>query len=309
MNNNYVTVVGGINADIIGTPSQRPIMHDSNPGRNTLFPGGVGRNIAENIARLGINVKLLSAIGNDFFGQFIVDASRHTNLDLSEIIISESHGTSTYVCLNDESGDMHYAVNDMQIMNLITPEYVASHLETINNGKALVLDANIPIETIKFIGENVTVPIVADTVSENKASKLVPIIDKLYAIKVNLLEAELLSDTQVSNFYDAKEAAFKLQDKGIKNVYLTMGSNGVVYCGDLEAGILPTFKSNVVNSTGCGDSFTAAMVYGIVNNLSSKRTALCGLACASITIGSTKTVSENISEENINKIIAEGDNQ
>lgn len=305
MNNSYVTVVGGINADIIGTPTNRPIMHDSNPGTNTLYPGGVGRNIAENIARLGIKVKLLSAVGDDFFGQFILKISEEAGIDVSDVLIAKDNETSTYVCVNDEKGDMHYAVNDMNIMDVITPEYLRSKIDIINNGAALVIDTNITADTIKYITDNVTVPIFADTVSENKASKLVPFMDKLYAIKVNLLEAELLSGRRIDNFYDAKDAACEIQNKGVQNVYLTMGSNGVVYCGDLEMGILPNYKSKIVNSTGCGDSFIAATVYGFVNGYSAKKCAKAGLAAASICIGTKKTVSDQVSPENINKIIEE----
>ncbi len=305
MTDKYITVIGGINADIIGTPAKRPVMHDSNPGSNTLYPGGVGRNIAENCAKLGIKTKLLSSIGNDYFGQFIQDATKHPNMDLSNLIISDKHNTSTYVCLNDENGDIHYAVNDMLVTELITPEYIESKLELINNSAAVVIDTNIPVETIKYICENVTVPIIADTVSENKAPKLMTVMNKLYAVKVNLLEAELMSGIHINNFYDAKDAAFKLQDKGIKNVFLTMGSNGVTYCGDLEAGILPAYKIKSVNTAGCGDAFTAAMVYGYINGLNAKKTALCGLACAALTLATEKTVSDEISPEAISKIIEE----
>ena len=305
MTEKYVTVIGGINADIIGTPQKRPVMHDSNPGSNTLYPGGVGRNIAENCTKLGLKTKLLSAIGNDYFGQFIQDATKHPNMDLSHLIISECHNTSTYVCLNDENGDIHYAVNDMLVTELITPEYIESKLEIINNSAAVVIDTNIPVETIKYICENVTVPIIADTVSENKAPKLMTVMGKLYAIKVNLLEAELMSGIHINNFYDAKDAAFKLQDKGVKNVFLTMGSNGVTYCGDLEAGILPAYKTKTINTAGCGDAFSAAMVYGYMNGLNAKKTALSGLASAALTLATEKTVSDEISPETIARIIEE----
>ena len=303
MDNTYVTVIGGMNADIIGTPDKRPIMTDSNPGQVTVTAGGVARNIAENIAKMGIHSKMLSAVGNDFFGNFILNASKKAGVDVSNVIQNNEHPTSTFLCLNDEKGDMHFAVNDMEIMDLVTPEYIEANLDLINNGKALVIDANIREDSLRYIRENVTVPIFADAVSENKAHKYLPLMNKINTVKVNLLEAEILSGMRINSLHDAKDAAFEIQNKGVLNVYLTMGPNGVVYCGDFEAGMLPCYKSKVVNTTGCGDAFMAALIYGFMKGYNAKQCAKAGLASASMCITTHKTVCENISSENIERIM------
>ena len=64
---NYVTVIGGSNMDIQGFPNNPLVMKDSNPGKVDISMGGVGRNIAENLSRLDVNTKLISAMGNDLY--------------------------------------------------------------------------------------------------------------------------------------------------------------------------------------------------------------------------------------------------
>ena len=120
-NDSYITVIGGSNTDISGFPQADYSPQDSNPGRITLSAGGVGRNIAENIARLGCTVNLLSAVGNDGFGTFLLEECRKAGVETEEILISESMPSSAYLCIMDQYNDLQAAVNDMEIIRLLTP--------------------------------------------------------------------------------------------------------------------------------------------------------------------------------------------
>ena len=111
----YATVVGGVNVDIQGFPYQELIPADSNPGTVKISLGGVGRNIAENMARLGINVKLISAVGQDIYGKRIMDECKMNGVDLTESLYLEGGSTSTYLSILDETGDMALAIAHMEI--------------------------------------------------------------------------------------------------------------------------------------------------------------------------------------------------
>ena len=83
---NYVTVIGGSNMDIQGFPNNPLVMYDSNPGKVDISMGGVGRNIAENLSRLNVNTKLISAIGNDLYGNTILSECKNLNIDVNDCV-------------------------------------------------------------------------------------------------------------------------------------------------------------------------------------------------------------------------------
>ena len=111
----YVAVVGAVNVDIGGTPDSALVPADSNPGRVTVTLGGVGRNIAENLSRLGKRVLMVTAMGEDAHAQQIQHSCRELGIDLSHSLTVPNARTSTYLCLNDANGEIVGAVSDMAI--------------------------------------------------------------------------------------------------------------------------------------------------------------------------------------------------
>ena len=120
--NARVAVVGGANMDIGGFPSARLVMGDSNPGKVRMTLGGVGRNIAENLSRLGLEVHLITALGNDTNGNAIINDCRAKGIHIDRCFIVNDMNTSVYLFMDDEKGDLSCAINDMDIQLRITPE-------------------------------------------------------------------------------------------------------------------------------------------------------------------------------------------
>ena len=168
---NKAAVIGGLNADIWGRPSGPIILRDSNPGSVTLTPGGVGRNIAHDLCLLGLDVSLVSAVGDDSNGEFLLDRCRGLGMDVSRVRVVPGARSSSYLYITDERGDMQLAVNDMAVCNEISPEYLERVLPGIQAG-ALVLDTNLPVESLEFICRSSCIPLYADPVSSVKAMKL-----------------------------------------------------------------------------------------------------------------------------------------
>lgn len=111
----YVLVIGGSNVDITGFPKNVLRLEDSNPGAVRMSLGGVGRNIGENLARLGMSTKMMTAVGKDVYGQKILEESRLVDLDMSQALVLENASTSIYMSIMDEDGDMKLALSDMDI--------------------------------------------------------------------------------------------------------------------------------------------------------------------------------------------------
>ena len=168
----YAVVVGGVNMDIGGRPSAALVERDSNPGRVRVSLGGVGRNIAHNMALLGVDTRMLTAFGDDLYAQKLAASCGELGIDISQCLQVPGAATSTYLFIADQDGDMALAVSDMDIYQHMTPAFLQSRRALLDNAQVVVVDTNIPEESIRWLCENVKTPIFADPVSTAKAVKL-----------------------------------------------------------------------------------------------------------------------------------------
>lgn len=300
---NYVCVIGGSNIDITGYPNGNFNQKDSNPGKVKTSLGGVARNIAENLSRLNVKVELITVLGTDSYARDIRSNCTENNINIMNSQLIPGFNTSVYVCINDKNGDMQCAISDMEIYSHITPRFIMSKLDIINSAIAVVIDTNIPQDTLEFIMSNVTVPIFMDTVSVKKAQKIKDIIKNIHTMKPNILEAEALSEMAIKNSQDLETAAKIIISKGVKNLYISMGKNGVFYADEFISGVIPGLPVNVVNTSGAGDTFLAATVWAYINNMDIIKSAKAGTAAASVCTSSNLNVSPDISPQRIKNIL------
>ncbi|SHJ66978.1 carbohydrate kinase family protein [Parasporobacterium paucivorans] len=297
----YIVVIGGANMDIGGRSDHPLIQKDSNPGRVTMSLGGVGRNIAHNSALLGLNVKLLTALGDDLNAQKIKDHCRQVQIDISSSIIIPDASTSTYLFINDHDGDMALALSDMNIYSYITSGSLSRQMELINGAGLVIIDTNIPAQSIEFLLDHCNVPVFADPVSRTKAERLLPVIGKLHTVCPNILEAEILSGVKINNPEDILLAASRLLESGLSQVFITRGSDGVYCANGNETFQQPTLTTNIVNATGAGDAFAASLAFSFLRGLSLQETALVGSAASAIALESTETINPLLSLDEIRK--------
>lgn len=265
---NAAVVFGGINMDIWGRPAAPLVQKDSNPGAVTMRPGGVGRNIAHDLRLFGLEVSLVAPIGGDVYAAAVVDSCQALGIDLSMAPVFKDMRSSTYLYITDENGDMELAVSDMELCSALTPELVAPILPRLQAG-AVVVDANLPPETIAYICNHCPIPVYADPVSTVKAMKLQPVLHRLAAIKPNALEAECLTGES-----DPERAALALVDRGVQRVFISLGAQGMIAADKKELLRLPGLATQVVNSTGAGDAATAAIVLAGIRGMGLRDAAL-----------------------------------
>lgn len=293
----YIVVLGAVNIDIGGYPDEAPIAYDSNPGGVSISYGGVGRNIAHNIRLLDLSVKFITAFGDDSHATGLTEHLSSLGIDISDSLRTVNASTSTYLFITDEKGDMKLAVSDMRIYDSLTPDYLAGKMDCINQASALILDANLSAEAVAYAVRHCTVPVFADPVSCKKAKKLLPVLSGLHTVCPNRLEAEVLSGISIQTDADIRKAASCLLSKGIRRVFLTLGSKGL-YCTDgSEECFLPPLPSKLVNATGAGDAFTASLAYSYNAGFSLSETARFGLAAAAIAVESKDTINPELSAE------------
>ena len=291
----YAAVVGGVNVDIGGCSFAPLVDADSNPGKVSVSLGGVGRNIAHNMSLLGLDVKMLTAMGEDVYGSRIVDSCRSLGIDIGHALRLSDCATSTYLYIADQTGEMALALSDMAVCDRITPAYLASNQQVLQNARVIVADTNIPAQTLVYLAENCTAPIFCDPVSTIKAEKLQPILNRIHTLKPNRLEAELLSGVPIRQKQDAEKAAKALLEKGVQRVFLSMGAEGVFAATADQQLWLPNIPGQMVSTTGCGDAFMAALVWAWMQDMDLEQTAAAGLAAASIAMESTETINPAMS--------------
>jgi pseudouridine kinase len=298
----YVCVIGGSNIDIQGFPNENLLHGDSNPGVVKTSLGGVGRNIAENLTRLGINTKFLSVVGDDENGSRILKHAQNIGLDMENTLIVNGESTSTYLCVLDEKRDMNVAIAYMDILKNLDIDYIKKNDYIIKNSKFCIIDTNLP-DVLEYIVTTYDIPFILDTVSAKKAERVKNFIGYFHTIKPNKIEAEVLSGITINNDQDLKKVGKYFIEKGVKNVFITLGADGVYYKTSKLEGIIVPPKVEMVSATGAGDAFVAGLVYSLFNNKEIENEIKFAIGSSIMAISSTDTINSNITSASVEKLV------
>ncbi len=301
----YVCVIGGSNIDIEGYPHEQLIPGDSNPGIVRTSLGGVGRNIAENLTRLGIPTTFLSVVGNDAYGQRILGHARSIGLDMAKTLVVDEP-TSTYLAVLDATRDMYVGIAHMDILHRLDIPYIQRHADLIQNAAFCVVDTNLP-DVLEYLVTTYDVPFILETVSANKAIKAQPFLGRFHTIKSNRIEAQVLSGMTIRTTHDLQKAGRYFIDRGVGNVFITLGSEGVYYRTPDSEGILTSPSVEMVSATGAGDAFAAGLVYGLYRGNAVEDEVRFAMGASIMTILSEETIHPKISPERIETLIQDMD--
>lgn len=299
-----ISVIGGINIDIEGRPYEALRREDSNPGKISLSYGGVGRNITENVVRMGGNVAMISVIGGDHMGLGAKEHLKALGVDVSRIDVKTDATSAIYLSILNNKSDMEVAISDMDVVKFIVPEFLEKNADFILSSEAVALDGNLERETIEYIaGRFSQTTLFFDPVSAAKAVRAKDVIGAFTCIKPNIMEAEVLLGMRIENEYDLKVAGQRFIDKGVEKVFITLNKDGVYYKDRDEEGFIKPANVNIKSATGAGDSFSAAILMGMINRKSVREIAKYGMAAAQITMESSHAVSEYINNDEIGRRI------
>ena len=284
----FVAVVGGVNMDIVARTHGDGLKGDSIPGQIHCSPGGVARNVAENLARLGHATRMISGVGDDEFGRSLRSATAAAGVDVAGMLAVPLERTATYLSVHGADGEMIMAVNDMAILDRFTPEWLQPHAAAIGRAASLVLDCNLTAASLAWlIAQAGDVPVMVDGVSVQKCQRLQGLLAGLHTLKVNHLEAQALSGLPAHSTEEAQAAALALHRLGVRNVVVSRGALGVCWCD--EAGVLGARNATamgVVNSSGAGDALFAGLVHAHLVGLTLAEAVPFAMACAELTLGS-----------------------
>ena len=283
----YLLAVGASNMDIAGHSSQAVVLGDSNPGHIAFAPGGVARNVAENLARLGNRTRLVSAVGDDTPGRSLLEATAAAGVDMRTCWVLLGEATSSYLSLHGPDGDMAMAVNDMRIVASITPARLAPLATDIVQAQALLLDCNLTEDALAWLcTHSAGTPIFVDTVSTHKCQRIAPWLQHVHLLKPNRLEAQALTGLPLDGVADAPPVAAWLHRQGVRQVVLSFGVQGVFWSdADGAQGLHAAPLVAVLNATGAGDALMAGLMHAYARGQTLAEAVVFGSVCAALTLG------------------------
>ncbi len=205
-----ILVIGAASLDLKGRVAGVLVPGASNPGTVRRSVGGVARNVAENLARLGVDVSLMTAIGDDGIGREILRRATETGIDTSQALVVEGGRTGAYLAVLDSMGALHVAVDDLAVLEALTPRYLHDRRRMIAEAAMVVVDANLSsaaLETLFGIAAKANVRVCADPTSSLLAARLRPYVTQLALTTPNAAEAEALTGLSVEDVDDATRVA------------------------------------------------------------------------------------------------------
>lgn len=302
--NKYVVVFGASVVDIFGFSKKKYRSFNSTPGHVKMSFGGVCRNIAENLARVDVNTKFISVIGDDESGRSMMEHSQIYGYDMSDSLILKETSTPTYLAILNEFGEMVSGIADMGAIDALTPAFIDEKEAIIKGSEYLFLDADSP-ENLAYILEKFKgqTKFILDPVSAEKAISIKHLIGKFHTIKPNRYEAEVLSGYEINCDEDLLKTGRYFLNLGVENVFISLDAEGIFYMNEEIAYKVTAYDVCVENVTGAGDSFVAGLGYGYMNDLSIVETIKTAMAMSIIAIASDETINPDLSKELIDEII------
>lgn len=295
-----VVGIGAANVDVHGRSRNPIVMRDSNPGYMATSVGGVTRNIIENLTRQGVTTTLLTAVGDDLYGDMILRDSGAAGVDVSRVLRKTGAVSSSYIAILDERGDMLLGMSDMRIIETLPPAYLEENAALLRNADAIVCDACLPNALLERIFEitAAATPVLIDPVSTAYARRMKPLAGRFFAMKPNEAELAILAGLPTETEAEIERACEALLREGTKSVAVSRGEKGCYYA-DAEGNRM--FRAlrpveQMVNATGAGDAFLAGFTHGLVDGAPIAERLDYALASGITAILSMTTINPDMSD-------------
>jgi pseudouridine kinase len=264
----------------------------------------VARNVAENLARLGQAVRLVTAVGQDQAGEHLLQDAAEAGVDVDYALRSPQYPTGTYLGVVNTAGELQFALDDMRAVSALSGDYLRQCEGLFRDSSLVFIDANLPKESIRTIftlARRAHVPVCADPTSKVLASRLLPYLLRLFMIAPNVDEAGVLCGRTInaSSRRDATEAAKCLVSGGTSVVIITLAQFGVVYATSETSGHVPAARTLIIDPTGAGDALTATMVFSLLNDIPIDDAVRLGVTAASLTLRHRGAVVPDLSLEKL----------
>jgi pseudouridine kinase len=306
-----VLCIGAANLDRKLRTLETLQMGTSNPAYAEEVHGGVARNIAENLARLGLPAALLTAVGDDAAGTSLQQRAEGAGIDTRGSLRLNNTYSGTYTAVLDERGEMVLALADMALYDQMTPDFLASRAPQRGAAAMVVADLNLPLDSVAALLQDArrdAVSLVIVAVSQPKMARLPQQLHGLRLLVLNHGELETRVGRKLAGEAELAAACREVQAQGAQDIIITCGGEGVYHTSYTlagEAGLtwLPAPQVDVVDVTGAGDAFAAGVCWSLYHG-NGDLTLACrrGLKVAAMTLESPDTVSPLLAADILEEI-------
>lgn len=297
-----IAVVGGANLDVVARSDEAVQPATSNPGRMVSTAGGVGRNIAENLARLGARVMLVTVVGDDEAGRRLLAQTREAGVDVRHVVTSP-HGTGSYTAVVGPDGELVVSVADMRAIDTFGPGDLPE--TSMREASLIIADGNLPAATLRRLLESSRAPVMIDPVSAPKAARIAPLLDgshPVHTVTPDRHELAALSGRRADSDEEIHQAAGALIARGVQRVWVRQGARGSLFVTAGGAHRIDAHAVTPVDVTGAGDAMLAAYARGIVAGEDDLEAARDGAAAAYLTISCADTVRPDLHPDLIDAV-------
>jgi pseudouridine kinase len=296
----HILVIGATLLDAKGKPIAGLEPGTSNPADLRVTRGGTARNVAENLGRLGAEVVLISAVGQDAIGNHLLAQTAESGVNMDYVLQQADFHTGAYIAVLEDDGSLSVALDDVRVMQTISSGYLNRHRRLFRDAVMVMMDGSLTLEammTVARLAAQYGAPLCADPSSSRLAYKLRPFLPHLHLVVPNEMEAAALLDVEfLGPDPDASlDLARRLVQTGVDNVVVTLANFGLDYATSDETGYIPARYGRIVDSTGTGDAVTAAVIFGLLNDLPVIEAIRLGAAAASLTLQTNESVVRNLS--------------
>ncbi len=290
---NKTLIIGAQNTDIFSKSPNDLVIGDSNPSKINIAFGGVGRNIAVNLSRLGHDIHFITVFGDDAFSQSAHQDLKALGINTSQSLFLKNMNNSIFIGVMDKKNNLHLGLGDMEIVEHLNPDFFKTKKDFIEEFDVLVIDNNLSEITIKYLlNQYQSKTIIMDAVSAQKAPKLLPYLYQISILKVNQLELDELSKAN-----STKEQLNDLHRKGAQIILLTQQEKEAILSRKgVSISQLPEKAENILNTSGAGDAFLSGFIHGMANGYSDKEKLNLANSAARITMGSNDSTCDDLSE-------------
>jgi pseudouridine kinase len=270
----------------------------SNPARGSRSFGGVARNVAENLARLGVDMSFVSVVGDDEGGRALLRHLESLGIDVCSVEIASGHPTAEYVAVLGPDNDLALGIADMDVFEAFGIEALERAWPALASCDWVFMDCNLPAGTIAALmarkGE-ARFRLAVDTVSSPKALRLPENLAAIDLLFTNEDEANALLGLSPAVRLSATEAAATLRGRGAANVVVTMGSRGSAIITKAGTRFQEAFPARPVDITGAGDAMIAGTLFALLSGASLDDAAGTGALVAALTVESHSSVRPDLS--------------
>jgi pseudouridine kinase len=299
-----VVCIGAANLDRKLRSMNTLALRTSNPASAVESFGGVARNIAENLARLGTQVALLTATGKDSSGAALLAHAEALGIDTRGALTLDDAASGTYTAVLDRDGEMVVALADMALYDRIDAAFVASRQARLASASLVVADLNLPLDTVDALvhaaRQNET-PLVLVAVSEPKMARLPRELDGVSLLILNAGELATRVGRPLARADELEAAMRDVQAQGARDLVVTRGAEGVLLTTPDGILHLPATAADIVDVTGAGDAFAAAVCWSLLQSPDQEHALelACrrGLALSALTLGVAETVYPHLAPE------------